>query len=202
MIEVIREAKRTPAEIAERITSAGGLNRYGEPMFRVVWGWTRLSWIGGKWTDRDASGILVREVIQLRQVPKYFPHDRWHLERWLAPELYGSRERWEAMTFEREDGITVPALGPFPDRGEYEHCQALEDAAGGFLPLVPAAVESLVRMIEFSKGLPSAQRRPAILAREAKKETDYVNWAYDVLDDGVPAFHGFPHSVVPKEIPR
>jgi hypothetical protein len=74
-IRVTRETYATPAAIAERITRAGGTNRYGEPNFRVVWGGARLTWIGGRWTDRDAHGNVSREAIELRQVPKYLPID-------------------------------------------------------------------------------------------------------------------------------
>jgi hypothetical protein len=34
------------------VPRAGDMNRYGEPNFRVVWGGSRLAWIGGRWTDR------------------------------------------------------------------------------------------------------------------------------------------------------
>ena len=58
MIRVLREAKEAPADIQERIARAGGSNRFGEPNFRVVWGWSRLSWIGGRWIDRDQNGNI------------------------------------------------------------------------------------------------------------------------------------------------
>jgi hypothetical protein len=196
MIQVLRESKRAPADVADRITRAGGANLYGRPNFRVVWGWSRLTWIGGKWTDRDpATGSILREVAELRRVPKYMPHDRWHLERWLPPELYGPPALWYAQTIEREGGVSIPALGPFPREGEYEHCFTLEGPAGEFLTLSASAVEWLVRAIEFSRGLPRAQRRSAILAREEKKDIDYESWAYDKLDDAVPAFHAQPFVV-------
>jgi hypothetical protein len=195
MIEVLRESKRAPAEIAERLLQAGGKNPFGRPNFRVVWGWSRLTWIGGKWTDRDAHGNVLREVCELRRVPKYMPHDRWHLERWLPPELYGPPDRWYALTIERDDATSIPALGPFPREGEYEHCITLQGPQGEFLPLSADAVEWLVRAIEFSRALPPGTRRRALLDREAKKDTDYESWAYAKLDDAVPAFHAQPFVV-------
>jgi hypothetical protein len=132
---------------------AGGLNRFGEPNFRAVWGWNRLAWIGGRWTDRDASGAATREAIELRYVPKYCPHDRWHIERWCAPETYGSPESWPRATLEIEDGQNISALGPYPSRGEYEHVFTLSDARGKFLQLTPAIVDRLARMIERSRSL-------------------------------------------------
>ncbi len=197
MIQVLRESKRAPADVADRITRAGGVNLYGRPNFRVVWGWSRLTWIGGKWTDRDAHGNIVREAVELRRVPKYLPHDRWHLERWLPPALYGPPERWYEQTVEIEDGVAIPALGPYPREGEYEHCLTLEGPRGEFLPLSGAAAEWLIRAIEFSRAIPPGERRRAALAREAKKDADYESWVYDRLDDAVPAFHAQPFVVRP-----
>ena len=51
-------------EAARALALAGGRNRFGEPNYRAVWGWSRLDWIGGKWEDRDASGSLIREVVE------------------------------------------------------------------------------------------------------------------------------------------
>jgi len=198
MIQVLRESKRAPADVADRITRAGGVNLYGRPNFRVVWGWSRLTWIGGKWTDRDpATGGIIREAVELRRVPKYLPHDRWHLERWLPPALYGPPERWYEYTVEIENGLAIPALGPYPREGEYEHCLTLEGPRGEFLPLSASAVEWLIRAIEFSRAIPSSVRRRAALDREAKKDADYESWAYDRLDDAVPAFHAQPFVVRP-----
>src|ERR1700683_565742 len=81
MIRVLRETHTAAAGVAKRLARAGGLNRFGEPNFRAVWGWSRLAWIGGKFEDRDASGALVRETVALRLEPKYAPLDRWALER-------------------------------------------------------------------------------------------------------------------------
>src|SRR5579871_5114364 len=125
MIQVIRERYQTPENVARRLELAGGRNRYGEPNYRAVWGWSRLGWIGGRWTDRNDAGDTVREVIELCRVPKYTPQDRWHIERWMPPESYGSPANWYSQTIERENGVALPGLGPYPERGEYEHCFTL-----------------------------------------------------------------------------
>jgi hypothetical protein len=192
MIRVTRETHEAPAAVRERVTRAGGLNRYGEPNFRVVWGGSRLAWIGGRWTDRDAHGSVRREVIELRQVPKYAPLDRWHIERWMPPESYGSPGQWHARTVETEDGIRIPALGPYPTRGDYEHCYTLESAEGKFLPLTPAACDWIVRAIEWARRQSHSGRRAAIAAREARCERAWDAAAEAILGDAVPAFHGQP----------
>ena len=172
-IRVTRETHDAPALIAERVARAGGTNRFGEPNFRVVWGGARLAWIGGRWTDRDAHGNTTRESVELRRVPKYLPEDRWHIERWMPPESYGSPEEWHRQTTEVEDGIRIAALGPYPSRGEYEHCHTLENAAGEFMPLTAAACDWIVRAVEWARRQPRRELRGAIANREARLEHEW-----------------------------
>lgn len=190
---VIRETHETPENITHRLKRAGGINRFGEPNYRAVWGWNRLAWIGGKFEERDlATGSLLREVVELRQEPKYPAVNRWHIERWVPPETYGSPRAWYAQTVERENGFSIPALGPYPSRGEYEHCFILEGPRGEFIQLTPAAAEHIARAIEFSRCAPRARGRRALYEREARRDRAYESWAYDQLDDAVPAFHKQP----------
>jgi len=182
LIQVLRETHEAPATVAHRLARAGGRNIFGEPNFRAVWGWNRLGWIGGRWTDRDpATGSVLRETIGLRLAPKYFPLNRWHIERWCAPETYGSPEQWARNTLEIEDGRNVPALGPYPSRGEYEHVFTLEDPRGNFLQLTPTFAERLAHMIESSRAAPKLQSRESLYRREAARDRAYDTWADQVL---------------------
>lgn len=181
MIQIIRETHETPAGVARELVLAGGFNRFGEPNYRAVWGWSRLDWIGGKWEDRDAGGRLLREVVELRREPKYIPHDRWHIERWLPPESYGSPEQWYAETMEIQNGRSIPALGPYPSRGEYEHCFTLEGSRGEFVQLTPAVARHIARAIEASRRVPRAKSREALQERAWSEEREYDSYADRVL---------------------
>jgi hypothetical protein len=181
VIRVLREIHEAPASVQQRVVRAGGLNRFGEPNFRVVWGGSRLAWIGGRWTDRDAHGNVVRESIELRRVPKYVPLDRWHIERWTPPECYGPPDLWYAQTIEVEDGIHIPALGPYPSRGEYEHCFTLESASGEFIPLSAATCDWIVRAVEWAHRQPRQAKRLAVASREARRARDFDRAADEVL---------------------
>jgi len=183
LIRVIRETHEAPAHVRERIARAGGANRFGEPNFAVVWGGSRLAWIGGRWTDRDAHGNIIREAIELRRVPKYLPHDRWHIERWMPPEAYGSPEQWYAQTIEIENGIRIRALGPYPSRGEYEHCFTLAGARGEFIPLTASACDWIVRAIEWARRQPRNAGRASLAAREARRARDWDRAVDEVLDE-------------------
>jgi hypothetical protein len=192
MILVVRETHDTPETVAHRLERAGGINRFGEANYRAVWGWNRLAWIGGKFEDRDEHGALLRERIELRLEPKYPAVNRWHIERWLPPETYGSPRTWYAQTIERENGVSIPALGPYPSRGEYEHCFTLESPRGDFVQLTPTAAEYIARAIEWSRKYPRAKNRSRLYDREERAESNYEQWAFDVMDDAVPAFHKQP----------
>lgn len=182
MIRVTRETHDPPASLCERLIHAGGTNRLGEPNFRVVWGGSRLGWIGGRWVDRDANGNVLREAIELRQVPKYTPTDRWHIERWTPPEDYGSPQEWYARTVEVEDGVRVPALGPYPSRGEYEHCFTLSAANNEFIPLTTTACDWVIRAVEWARRQPKAAGRAAISLRETRREKEWNSRADEILD--------------------
>ncbi|MGB2633230.1 MAG: hypothetical protein WAM58_04770 [Candidatus Acidiferrum sp.] len=196
MIRVLRERHEAPEAVAERLAWAGGWNRYGEGNYRVVWGWNRLAWIGGKFEDRGEHGELLREVVELRKEPKYAEVNRWHVERWVAPEAYGSPRQWYAQTVEYAGGRSVPALGPYPSRGEYEHCFTIQGLRGEFVQLTPAIVERVAQAIEWCRQIPSGKRREGLYEREARGDRGYEAWAYDVLDDGAPALHGQPFVTV------
>jgi hypothetical protein len=197
MILVLRETHDTPGAVTQRLARAGGLNRFGEPNYRAIWGWNRLAWIGGKFEDRDpATGSLLREVVELRQEPKYLAVNRWHIEKWLPPEAYGSPRAWYAQTIERENGVSIPALGPYPSRGDYEHCFTLEGPRGDFVQLTPTIAEHIARAIEWSRKFPRSAGKRALYDREQRQERANDACAYDVLDDAVPAFHKQPFVTV------
>lgn len=196
MICVLRETHDAPEDVARRLALAGGSNRFGEPNYRAVWGWNRLTWIGGKWEDRDAAGRIAREVIELRREPKYPAVNRWHIERWLPPEAYGSPRAWYRQTLEIEGGQNIPALGPYPSRGEYEHCFTLEGPRGEFVQLTPTVAEHIARAIEWSRRAPASLRRAALQEKHGREERDYEAWAYDRLA-AAPAFHAQPFVAVP-----
>jgi hypothetical protein len=181
MIRVIRETHQAPACVAEALRRAGGVNRFGEPNFRAVWGRNRLTWIAGKWEDRNDAGALLRERIELRKEPKYHQLDRWHIERWCPPELYGSPEAWAAQTLEVEGAQSVAALGPYPARGEYELAFTLEGPRGEFVPLTPGVVERVARAIECSRAAPPQRRRAALQEREARAEREFDRAAEQLL---------------------
>ena len=208
-----------PPEIVDELRRAGGVNRFDDPMFRIVWGWNRIVPMHGQWeqwgkykatlTDKFTGHSETREfnklessVIETRLVPKYLPGNCWHLEMWRPPEEYGTREEWAKAGEEVITGMTIDTAGPYPERGEYELCYPLTDDAtsrGNPLPLVGAVVTEIVRMITWGKGRMSFQQRRAAIEQRLRREDEgYVKQVEDQLRDGMRPFAGESFVTVPK----
>lgn len=192
---------QAPESLKLRLISAGGINCYGEPNFRVVWGESRETWIGGEWVDTDESGNELRTVTECRKVTKYVPADRWYLEKWMPPEHYGSPAAWDEYAIEVVNGERIPSLGPYPSRGEYEMCYRLEKD-GEYAPLEPGAIETIVRMIRCGEAASRAENRASIFRAAEQKEKNAERIAMDILnDDNAFAKSGHiyvPHNLVAK----
>ena len=175
-VSVLREQHEAPEYAQRLVMLAGGLNMFGHPNYRWVWGWGRLTWIGGLWTDRTASDGVLRQVFEMREVPKYLPENRWHLEKWLPAALYGSPRMWNLASQEIHHGRSLPALGPYPQFGEYEHALTLDEPCflcikkniaakcehRQFVQLTSEIAYRMARAIEFSRGLAEEDRRAAV----------------------------------------
>ena len=183
MIQVTRQWDNpVPCDVQAILTRAGGTNLYGKPNLRVVWGPSRLCFIGGTkespWEDRDDSGSLIRETLGLRRVPKY-DRERWVFERWLPPNIY-ARRQWD----ENE-------LGPFPHLGDYEHIKTL-DLNGEFVQLTPTIAREVADRLRRTVVRSRSEVRRAVFAQHERKESEYDSFADAVLTDAMPAFHGQP----------
>jgi hypothetical protein len=132
MPDTIIEKREVPAWVEHIITNRGGLNPFGKPNFRVIWGGNRTYLVGGMFknvvTYKDTGNefehlapielAIVTEVAEMRTLLRYHPF-RWHLERWCGPELYGSPEEWYRNTWDSEAKLHV--MGDYPTEGDYEH---------------------------------------------------------------------------------
>lgn len=220
------EHHECPVDVAKRLKSVGGINPFGGPMFRVVWGYDRIVPIHGLWqefeqfvatlTDKvgdPEKGIppgyseqrlitkLKSEVIETRHQPKYLPGNCWHLEMWRPPEEYGSPEQWGKAGEEVVGLMTIDTAGPYPAQGEYELCYTLTTDAtshGDPIPLVAEVVTEIVRMIVVGRDrFTYLQRRAAIEQEVRRKEEGFVRVAQDQLKDQLRPYAGEAHIVVP-----
>jgi hypothetical protein len=197
-MEII-QGKLAPAHINLALLTRGGKNRLGGPMFRCIWGRSRLSPLGGKWEHRDANTkVLLKEVVEVRMVPKYVPQDRWYIEVWMPPETYGSPEQWEQqftgeipigtdfgsiITLRRPVGIRVQQLGPYPSDGEYEMCYRVETNEGGFLDITSGLACKVVDMVLASRNLTDEERMEGIKEAQRLNDKEWDRQADAILHD-------------------
>lgn len=204
--------------MARELELAGGKNRFGEPTYRVIWGYDRIVPMNGMWqefgfydaklTDKftgfsETRRItkLEKEVIEMRLVPKYLPGNCWHLEKWCPPEMYGTPEDWKKKGEEVYGSYTVDTSGPFPERGEYELCFPLThdgSSRGTPVPLETDVIAEIVNKIRISHEMFSmAQRAAAIEQRINREEKGFVRMTEDMLKDSLRPFAGETFIVKP-----
>lgn len=51
-----------PEHVAEQLRLAGGINRFGEPLFKVVWGYDRIVPIHGEWQEFEQFMVRITAV--------------------------------------------------------------------------------------------------------------------------------------------
>ena len=187
-----------PESLVQAITNQGGLNRLRTPQFRVVWGWDRLAWHGGKFRDYDDSRNFLREVIECRQVPKYIPPNRWYLEVWMPPEYYGSPIEWETNHTEMIDGQFVATLGPYPAQGEYELLMCLQTPEGEFAPLTPTTCEAAIRLVIASRSLSGVLKRAHRKEMEEKERAAKTETIFDQCEEARRPFNEEAFVTVPE----
>lgn len=120
-----------PRAIREAITRFGGLNPYGEPMWRVVLAQNcvaKRSGIlhevadgqsvfavgpGGKVVESRVWDAVKSGIVEL---PKYNCEDGWIVEKWFPASTWGTPEEWAAH--KAEDGSRL-LCEEYPARGAY-----------------------------------------------------------------------------------
>jgi len=102
---LIREA---PAWFNDELERVGGTNRYGEPIFKLVWSEEVRAIIGGRFNDGFLGYRNARTM----------PNDPcWALMIWEGPETFGDPDLWEMDFRQIETGLLD--CGSFPKHGRY-----------------------------------------------------------------------------------
>lgn len=131
-----------PAHFQERVTRAGGLNRYGQPNFRLAWSQDEKFRAGGVWPHDHYAGY--RNVYAANCAPVPPKDGYWMLMEWDGPETFGG----EAMYFflHRDETTGLCSLGPYPHKGRYKVAVKLiwTTVDDGVMTIEPWALNSRV----------------------------------------------------------
>lgn len=110
------ERRVCPKEFQDRLTKAVGVNPYGEPLWKIVWGQTATFTAGGVWEHDHFFGY--RQLMMSNGAIDGEGEPCWMVLEWRPPEKYGSAGMYY---FENRDEYTgLQTLGEYPYRGRYE----------------------------------------------------------------------------------
>lgn len=190
MIRVIEHFDLAPpADVAAAATRVGGLNRFGGPNYRLVWGYRCLELRGGEHTDYDDDGYPIRTELRYDWWPRYTPKDnRFHLQVWMPPESYGSPDDWYETTEKYIRGERVAMLGEYPHRGDYELVATMEGPGGQYVPPDRSAVEDMIRLHQRIRHRKPSAIKQSIEDELAAQKRDRANKYRDILDSQALAF--------------
>jgi hypothetical protein len=79
-----------------------------------------------------------------------------------------------------------------PRSGDYEHCFTLENPQGEFIQLAATIAEYVGTADRTVARRTTSAITHAALQKGSDEDQSYADWAYDLLDDAVPAFHKQP----------
>lgn len=182
-----RERLEPAREYVEHINYVGGMNRFGGPNFKIIWGQNETDVVYGT----DENGKVGRHIIL-----KHGGVPAWFIDCWKPPECFGSPEFWYDYTWDWE--LDVPKIGEYPHRGLYmpapfnlfvkrvEQNVMIFDA----MPLTHWLIDLLIPNLLKEQDSTFLQRKTAIQNRMLAERMRAAKTAYDCYLDAAPAFGG------------
>jgi len=201
------EKLKAPAEYQAHVTAIGGLNRFGLPNFRIVWGQTETEMVYGI----DANGRKGQHIV--------FKHQgiaAWFIETWKPPECFGTPELWYSISWDPD--AHMHTLGEYPWRGLYlpsgfnlfvrrvvgggirysepdkhGHRHVIETPARmeiDAMPLTHWVIDLIVPNMLKEIDVTNEQKRVALMNRKLAESEAARKLAYDAYLNAAPAFHG------------
>jgi hypothetical protein len=170
--------RNCPEWFQERLTRAGGLNPYGEPRFKLVWGQSETMRSGGLFSDgfvgyRDI-GAIGREAC-------------WAVVMWEPAELHGSAPRWYRDYRDEVTGLSD--LGQYPYQGRYRILQKLihREVVNGKVQVTRMEpthfiIDVMLPLIVRCQRLTNEAKEKAIYQDLENEQADYLKMAKDSRD--------------------
>ncbi len=183
--------RQCPQHFQERLTSATGRNRYGEPLFLIAWGQTHTFSAGGMWPNDKYIGY--RSVMTATGSPNGKGKPCWMILEWNPPEC--SEAVWYYLN--RDEATGLQTLGAYPSSGRYSVALKLEtsELVNGKMVLDHYELDSrvldyLIPIIVKAKAVSLEKRVMHAQAERAKLEEKMSREIDDAFRGAAPAFHG------------
>lgn len=188
------EINSCPGEFQQRLTEAGGLNRYDEPNFRLIWGQTETFRAGGIWAVSGEPFFR-----GYRDLLIGFGEAAWSLQQWQPPEKFGTPESFYVRNYDDESGLQT--LGEYPYKGMYETVLPLihKEVVNGRLviermPISSLLIDLILPIIHAAEGISYAKRLEVMKELREIENKQQVSRIESRLADAFPAFGTAPRS--------
>ncbi len=188
-----------PPDVVKWLTRYGGINRFGDPNYRLVWSGNATTYRTKLWHDKDDHGNVVRRVFECRECLKYTHptvRERFVLEAWRDPRniQFGDRDEWRKQNTKFVDGRLVVPLGDFPSRGDYQLVAVVMGIDGeSFDWPAPEYLKSdIEKYVYVQRTLTPLEAEKIAIAAQEREEQAEVDAVYDRIRDNM-VFHRNPY---------
>lgn len=164
------ERNIAPEDFQDRLTHVGGVNRYDEPLFKIVWAQYETFVAGGVWSVDEKYFKGYRRLLLGSGEPC------WALLQWHAPEEYGAPEAYYVHNFDEITGLQQ--IGEYPYSGRYEvlynlRWNEIENGKVTFhtMPLNNSVFDVVAQIVKIAKDISYEKTKAAYLAaKELEKQ--------------------------------
>jgi len=183
-----------PEELQERLTEIGGINRYDEPNFVMVWseggGPNSMYRAGAAWAgDGQIPFTGYRDLLVGGGVPC------WALLQWHDAVEYGTPEMYYMQNYDQESGLQT--LGEYPYSGRYQMLYNLrwcERQNGKLLfeamPLNSYLLDTIVPIILQARDISWEKTKAVMLDLKEREDKADVDLIEDVMRTSALPFKG------------
>lgn len=175
-----------PPDFQERITAAGGVNKYDEPNFKITWMGTETIRAGGIWENPDLP--TVEHYRGYRDVLADVEGEGWALRQWMPAEFWGTPAQWYSDNFDPSCGMQI--LGGYPYSGRYMTVFPLVYHDGKkteIMPLNSFLIDVVIPIVVMAKEITEIQKLAVIAEHKAKREAAQVSQIESSIRNAYPA---------------
>lgn len=178
-----------PPEFQERVTQAGGVNKYDEPNFLITWMGSETIRAGGIWEHPEIPTI--EWYRGYRDVLADVEGEGWAIRQWMPAEFWGTPTQWYHDNYDPSCGMQI--LGEYPYRGRYQTIFPLvhhdpETRKTECMPLNSYLIDVVIPIVVMAKQISDLQKKAVIEERKERDKEAQVNQIEDSLRNAFPAF--------------
>jgi hypothetical protein len=184
-----REINLCPAYYQDRLTHIGGVNRYDEPNFKLVWAQYETYVAGGIWSVDEEYFKGYRRLLLGSGEPC------WTLLQWHDAIEYGTPESYYVANYDESSGLQN--LGEYPYNGRYEvlynlRWHEMEDNRLTFktMPLNNTLLDTILPIMLMARGISWMKTKAAAMELQRQEEEEKTRMIERHLQDNAPAFGG------------